>query len=131
MRSALIVTMLLASCQATAGEKSAPAKPAAPPTAAAPPAAPAGARTVEVKVTDKGFEPSEVRVKAGQPTTLAFTRTTDNTCITAIDIPGENVKGLNLPLNRVASVTITPKKAGSQPFHCTSMQMGDGKLVVE
>jgi hypothetical protein len=28
------------------------------------------------------------------------------------------------------SVTITPAKSGTQPFHCTAMGMGGGKLVV-
>jgi len=48
-----------------------------------------GSRTVEIKVTENGFEPREVRIGKDRPTTLLFRRITDNTCITAIDIPAE------------------------------------------
>ncbi len=93
--------------------------------------APAAGRRVEIKVTDAGFEPREVKLKKGEPATLVFTRVTDATCIKAVDIPDENVKKLELPLNKPASVTITPKKAGVEAFHCSAMGMGNGKLVVE
>jgi plastocyanin domain-containing protein len=93
-------------------------------------AADAPVRKVAIQVTDAGFEPREVKAKKGQPVTLVFTRVTDRTCITAIDIPDEKVKGLELPLNQAVSVTVTPKKAGTEPFHCTAMGMGNGKLIV-
>lgn len=99
--------------------------------AAAAPALAGEARKVEIKVTDAGFEPREVKAKKGEPLTLVFTRTTERTCITAVDIPAENVKNLKLPLNQAVSVTVTPKKAGVEKFHCTAMAMGNGKLVVQ
>ena len=98
--------------------------------AASPPAAPAE-RVVEIKVTDAGFVPREVRAKKGQPITLVFFRITDRTCITAIDVPAEKVKGLELPLNKPVRLTITPQKAGVEAFHCSAMAMGGGKIVVE
>ncbi len=85
---------------------------------------------IEIKVTEAGFEPQQVRARKGQPVTLVFTRTTDATCIRAIDIPDENVKALELPLEKAVSVTVTPRKAGVEKFHCSAMGMGDGKLVV-
>jgi plastocyanin domain-containing protein len=91
----------------------------------------AAGKKVEIKVTDDGFQPSEIKVKKGEPTTLVFTRTTDRTCITAIDIPDEGVKKVELPLNQPVAVTITPKKAGVEAFHCSAMAMGNGKIVVE
>lgn len=99
--------------------------------AAAEEPAPAAARQIPIQVTEKGFAPQEVRVKQGEPTTLVFTRLTDRTCITAIDIPAENVKKLELPLNKPVSLTITPKKKGIEKFHCSGMAMGDGRIVVE
>jgi len=86
---------------------------------------------VDIKVTDDGFVPREIKVKKGQPTTLVFTRVTDSTCITAIDIPDEKVKELQLPLNKAVTLTVTPKKKGVEKFHCSAMGMGDGKLIVE
>ena len=95
-------------------------------------AAPAlAADTVQIKVTDRGFEPQQVKVKKGEPTTLVFTRLTEHTCITAIDIPAENVKELELPLNEPVSLTITPKQKGVEKFHCSAMGMGGGKIIVE
>ena len=87
-------------------------------------------QTLAIKVTEDGFEPRELKLKRGEPTTLVFTRLTEDTCITAIDIPAEGVKDLQLPLNKAVSVTITPRKAGVEKFHCSAMGMGNGKLLV-
>jgi plastocyanin domain-containing protein len=92
--------------------------------------APAAGKRVEIKVTRAGFEPRQIKLKKGEPVTLVFTRTTEETCITAVDIPDEGVQGLDLPLGKPVSVTLTPKKAGTEPFHCTAMGMGNGKLIV-
>ncbi|HEY8210929.1 MAG TPA: copper transporter, partial [Myxococcaceae bacterium] len=55
--------------RASAGdEKKEPAKAPAPEKAAP------AARTVELKVTDKGFEPTPVKVKKGEPIRLRITR---------------------------------------------------------
>ena len=105
---------------------------AAPTFAAPPPEAPAPkAKEVQIKVTSSGFEPREVKAKKGQPIALVFTRTTEQTCITAIDMPAENVKDFALPLDKAVTLTVTPKKAGVEKFHCSAMAMGDGKLIVE
>src|SRR5258708_19298709 len=40
-----------------------------------------GIEKLQVAVTDKGFEPDKLEVKAGQPVELGFTPTTDQTCI--------------------------------------------------
>jgi len=90
---------------------------------------PAGNR-VEIKVTDAGFEPREVKLRNGEPVTLVFLRTTERTCITAVDIPAEKVKGFELPLNKPVALTITPRKPGVEAFHCSAMGMGNGKLIV-
>ncbi len=92
--------------------------------------APAAGKTIEIKVTDAGFEPREIQVKKGQPVTLSFLRTTERTCIKAVDIPAEKVKNFQLPLDKAVAITITPAKAGVEAFHCTAMGMGGGKIVV-
>jgi len=87
-------------------------------------------RRVEIKVTEEGFQPREVRLKKGERVVLVFTRVTDDTCITAIDIPAEHVSKLELPLDKQVPVTITPAKEGTEEFHCSAMGMGDGQLIV-
>ncbi len=114
-----------------AGPAPGDAVPGGSPTHGEPAAAGPGAERVDIRVTESGFEPRQIRVKRGRPTTLAFTRTTDRTCMKAIDIPDEGVKGLALPLNRTVTVTITPKRAGTEPFHCSARGMGKGRIVVE
>jgi plastocyanin domain-containing protein len=94
------------------------------------PAAPATGKKIEIKVTDAGFEPREVQVKKGVPVTLSFLRTTDRTCIKAVDIPAEKVTNFQLPLDKAVALTITPAKAGVEVFHCTAMGMGGGKIIV-
>jgi plastocyanin domain-containing protein len=121
MRHAFFASLLLLGAPALGGDKPLSARPAA--------AARAG-RKVEIKVTDAGFEPREVKLKKGEPTTLVFTRVTDRTCIKALDIPEEKVKNFELPLNKAASLTIVAKKAGVEAFHCSAMGMGNGKLIV-
>ncbi len=88
-------------------------------------------KEVQIKVTDYGFEPRQVKAKKDQPIALVFTRTTEQTCITAIDMPAENVKSFELPLHKAVTLTITPRKAGVEKFYCSAMGMGDGKLIVE
>ena len=114
MRLAALVALLVA-LPALAAEKA----PAGPTVTAA-----------TIQVTEKGFEPREIQVKKGTKVTLTFLRTTARTCITAIDIPAEKVKGFDLPLDKPVSLTITPAKAGVEKFHCTAMAMGDGKIHV-
>ena len=53
--------------------------------------------------------------------------------LTGVSTPGlsrTRERNLDLPLNKAVSVTVTPKKTGVEPFHCSAMGMGDGKLVV-
>jgi plastocyanin domain-containing protein len=123
-RHALFAVALLAAAPAFAADPPQP-------TPAAPAAKPQAGRKVEIKVTEEGFVPREIKLKKGEPTTLAFTRVTESTCMTAVDIPDEKVTELELPLNKTVTVTVTPKKKGIEKFHCSAMGMGDGKLVVE
>jgi plastocyanin domain-containing protein len=127
MRFALALAALVAAAPALslAADQKAPAgkAPAAQP--------PATGKTVHIKVTEEGYEPREIKVKKGEPTTLVFTRVAERTCMTAVDIPAEGIKKVELPYNKPVAVTVTPKKAGVEAFHCSAMGMGNGKLIVE
>ena len=120
VRSLLVVAgVLMSAFVATAAPQKAPA--------AAP--APAG-KTIEMSVTEKGFEPEVVKVKKGEPVTLVITRKTDKTCATEIVIDEEKIS-TKLPLNKAVTVSFTPKKAGDMKYGCAMGKMIGGVLKVE
>lgn len=85
---------------------------------------------IEMKVTDKGFEPSELRVRAGEEVRLSIKRTYARTCATSIQSPGV-IDKTKLPLGETVEVAFTPSKAGTYRFGCgMGMHIG-GELVVE
>jgi plastocyanin domain-containing protein len=111
----------------TGCQKQEEAPPSKTPTVAA---APDGPQTIDLTVTEKGFEPSPIKVKANQPLTLRITRKTDQTCATEIVIPGESIN-TPLPLDKTVTVAFTPKKAGELKYGCAMDQMISGVLLVE
>jgi hypothetical protein len=85
-------------------------------------------RTIEIAVTEKGFEPSHVTVAAGQPLKLVVTRRTDATCAKEIVIPDAHLEA-RLPLGTPVTLTFTPKNAGTIRYAC-GMYMITGILEV-
>ena len=86
-------------------------------------------QVVTIEVTDAGFVPAQVKVKATQPVKLLVTRKTARTCATEIVIKD---LGINkpLPLNQPAEITFTPTKKGQLRYAC-AMDMIAGVIVVE
>jgi plastocyanin domain-containing protein len=125
-RSLLVAGLLSTSALAANAAPSTPPK-----SAPAPAAAPAAAgKTVEMSVTEKGFEPAVVKVKKGEPVTLVITRKTEKTCATEIVIDEEKIS-TKLPLNKAVTVSFTPKKAGDMKYGCAMGKMIGGVLKVE
>jgi plastocyanin domain-containing protein len=89
----------------------------------------AKAKTIELAVTEKGFEPPQVKVSKGRPLRLVVTRKTDDTCAKQIVIAGENIKA-DLPLNKPVTLRFTPKKAGQITYAC-GMNMLTGVINVQ
>lgn len=83
---------------------------------------------IELLVTEKGFEPSQIDVKPGTAVTLNVTRKTDSTCATAIQIPSKKIKK-DLPLNKTVSVNLGKLEKGEIRFAC-GMDMVSGQIVV-
>ena len=88
----------------------------------------AGTR-LELAVTERGFEPSEVQAKKGIPLTLVVTRKTDATCAKEIVIADQNIRK-DLPLNQAVELTFTPGNSGEMRYVC-GMDMIAGKIVVQ
>lgn len=109
------------------GQASAPATNTASPSAQA--SAAANASDVKVRVTEQGFEPANVRVRAGALVKITFVRTTDTTCAKEIIFPSLNIKRA-LPLNEPITIEFTPTASGEIAFVC-GMNMLRGSVVVE
>ncbi len=84
-------------------------------------------KNIDLKVTDAGFEPSEIKVKPGTHVVLKVTRTTDQTCATQIKV---NDKKTDLPLNKQVSVDVGTLKKGEIKFAC-GMDMISGHIITE
>ena len=76
-----------------------------------------GVRTVEIAVTEKGFEPSRVKAKKGEKVRLVVTRKTNSTCAKEMIIKD---LGINqpLPLDKAVTVELTPKSSGEIHWAC-------------
>ncbi len=81
-----------------------------------------------VKVTEKGYEPAELKLRLGVPARLTFVRETDATCGTEVVFPEYDIERA-LPLNERVVVEFTPQKSGEFGFTC-GMKMLKGKLVI-
>jgi plastocyanin domain-containing protein len=95
-----------------------------------PPAVTAADGTVTLTVTESGFEPTPVKVKAGQPLTLVVTRKTDATCATEIVVKDYGIHE-KLPLGTPVTIRFTPEKTGELKYGCAMDQMVSGVLLVE
>jgi plastocyanin domain-containing protein len=93
-------------------------------------AAPAAVRTVALRVTEKGYEPSPVSLKRGEPVRLVITRTSDETCATDLVMADPKLQ-VELPLNKPVEVTFTPTKSGQLKYGCSMGQMISGVFLVE
>jgi membrane fusion protein, copper/silver efflux system len=126
--ASLLVAFAVAGC---GGEKAPSDKATGTPTADAPPppAASSEAGVVNVTVDGTGFHPDRIQARAGEPITLAITRTTDETCGTEILMPALGIDR-KLPLNEKVEITVTPTAKGEIAFAC-GMDMLKGTIVVD
>jgi plastocyanin domain-containing protein len=84
---------------------------------------------VKVLVTERGYEPAKVTVRAGTPARIIIVRTTDKTCGTEVVFPSLNIKRA-LPLNQPVTIEFTPTASGEIGFVC-GMNMLKGSVVVQ
>jgi plastocyanin domain-containing protein len=90
-----------------------------------------GVRVVDIAVTEKGYEPSPVSLKKGEPVKLVVTRKTDQTCATEVVMDdGYNIN-TPLPLNQPVEITFTPKESGKLVYGCHMGKMVSGVFMVD
>lgn len=95
----------------------------------APERAVANVQDTKVLVTEKGYEPAKVVLRAGTSARITFVRATDKTCGTEVVFPSLNIRRA-LPLNQAIVIEVTPRAAGELTFEC-GMNMLRGTVVVE
>ena len=89
----------------------------------------ANLQSEKIVVTEQGFQPAKVALRAGTPARLTLIRTTDKTCGTEVVFPSLNIKRA-LPLNEPVDVEFTPAKSREVAFAC-GMNMFRGTVVVQ
>lgn len=115
----LALVLLLCACKKTE-------QPAPPP---APPAVEVKGRRVDITADARGFTPSSVAIKQGEPTTLVFYRATDDNCAEKVVFPEINLEK-DLPLKQPVLVELPVDKPRTLAFQC-GMKMYKGRLVIE
>jgi cobalt-zinc-cadmium efflux system membrane fusion protein len=83
----------------------------------------------KVLVTENGYEPAKLTLRAGERARITFVRTTDKTCGTEIVFPSLNIRR-PLPLNEPVVIEFTAEKSGEIGFVC-GMNMLRGTVVVQ
>ena len=86
-------------------------------------------QTAKVVVSEQGYEPAKLTLRAGAPARITFVRTTDKTCGTEVVFPSLNIKR-PLPLNESVVIEFTPQRSGDIAFAC-GMNMLHGTIVVQ
>ena len=88
-------------------------------------------RRIEIAVTQDGFTPDHIAVKAGERVTLAFTRRVERTCAkqVAIQLGGGEKLLRSLPLGETVAIDATFATAGELVYACP-MDMITGVITV-
>lgn len=112
---------------------------AANPAAATAPAQPSGAQPqvaedgtqlVEIRVTEKGYEPSPINLKQGQPVEVRVTRDTERTCATEFILDEYEINE-KLPVGETVTIRFTPEKDGELVYGCHMDKMISGRFIVQ
>lgn len=92
---------------------------------------PPKATRIEVRVTEKGFEPEPIRVPAKKPVTLVFVRKTERTCTKSIvmTVDGKKIER-ELPLDKPVEIAATFPASGTLGYTC-AMKMNKGTIIVQ
>ena len=87
-----------------------------------------GVQEVTIRVQG-GYEPAEVRVRAGAPVRLVFQRREEAGCSEEVVFPDFGIRRF-LPAHEETIIELPPAESGSSEFTC-GMSMLRGKLTVE
>lgn len=88
------------------------------------------ARTVEITVTDRGYEPSRIELREGEPVRLVFHQEAKSSCAHSVKSDELGLETTELPEGETTVVELTPEESGEFTFAC-GMGMLKGTLVVK
>jgi plastocyanin domain-containing protein len=86
-------------------------------------------QSARVDLTERGYEPSSIRLRRGVPARVTFTRKVSATCATEVVLADYRIRRA-LPLDEPVVVDFTPNKSGEFTFSC-GMGMLRGTVVVK
>lgn len=84
---------------------------------------------ITVMVEDGTYQPSRIKLPAGEATNIQFLRRDETPCAATVLIPDIEINE-DLPLNQVKTLSLPALSKGEYPFSC-QMQMYRGTLIVE
>src|SRR4051812_16318848 len=93
------------------------------------PPAPAGVQQAKIRVDNKGFSPSEVKLEKGKPAQLVFVRMSDQTCAKEVVFPELKIEK-DLPLNTPVNIDIPTTEARTLTFQC-GMAMYKSSVLIQ
>jgi plastocyanin domain-containing protein len=85
--------------------------------------------TVHIEAGSTGFAPDTVRLVAGRPANIVFTRTVASSCMAEVHIPDMGVPKTPLPQGQPVIIQVMPREAGAYEFRC-GMNMRRGTIIV-
>lgn len=80
-------------------------------------------------IVDGGYNPSVIKIKKGQKTTISLLRRDPNSCLEEFILSDFKIREY-LPIGKRVDINVTPNKKGEFGFHC-GMNMFHGKVIVE
>ncbi|MBY0416302.1 MAG: cupredoxin domain-containing protein [Bdellovibrionales bacterium] len=84
----------------------------------------------KMTVTEKGYEPGTLKIKANTPAVLKITRMTNATCAREITVPSQKLK-VDLPMNKEVTVKLAGLHKGEIKFGCAMDMMIGGVIIAE
>ena len=91
------------------------------------------ARTIQIAVTSRGFEPSSVDVAMGETATIVFTRKVQRSCVKRVVVAIDDHHNVerDLPVDQPIPITLEFDHTGEIGFSCAMMMQGGAIHVRE
>ena len=91
---------------------------------------PPAPRTIDIKVSNDGYQPARIEMAAGEKVRLAFHSETDSECQGTVKSADLAINPTRLPKGKTTVIEVTAPKAGEYSFAC-AMGMIRGSVIVK